>query len=465
MSKNILMLFISEAGGRLIGFFTTIYLARNLSVDGFGIVNIGLTVFAYTLLFGSQWLNIYGTRQVAAGENANFIGRFVSLRFVVSFIVFILTIILTYLFIEDTIIVFVIVLFVFSIFPNIFFLDWYFQGKENLFPVSVGRLLISAVYLFSLLLFFSRSHNLTWVPASFLIGNTIGVAFVLYWFRKEGNPSADGLVPSFSLKNSYSLFKKSLHLSSASVISQVNVNLPIIIIGLVLSATEAGIFSAASKLVFFFLLLDRFFYSLYFPAVTRVFQESSERLAEVVSFVLRIALLVIIPVTVGGIMLSEPIIRLIFGNDYQDASLVFQILIGYFTTTILNSIYGYGLVAIKQEKLYSKIIALSLIVYLFSTLIFTYLFGVVGTAAGVVVSEFVVLVCFRFAFGKFVQVNFFRYILKVFPALLVMIIVIYFTSHNLLLSIPAAASSYLLIIVGTGGISKSDLQTLKEKIL
>ncbi|MBU1298387.1 MAG: oligosaccharide flippase family protein [Bacteroidetes bacterium] len=461
LSKNILLLFVSEAGSRLIGFFTTIYLARNLSVDGFGIVNIGLTVFAYALLFGSQWLNIYGTRQIAAGEKINFIGRFVSLRFVVSFIVFILTIILTYLFIEDTIIVFVIVLFVFSIFPNIFFLDWYFQGKENLFPVSVGRLLISAVYLFSLLLFFSRSHNLTWVPASFLIGNTIGVAFVLYWFRKEGNT----LVPSFSLKNSYSLFKKSLHLSSASVISQVNVNLPIIIIGLVLSATEAGIFSAASKLVFFFLLLDRFFYSLYFPAVTRVFQESSERLSEVVSFVLRIALIVIIPVTVGCILLSEPIIRLIFGNDYQDASLVFQILIGYFTATILNSIYGYGLVAIKQEKLYSKIIALSLIVYLFSTLIFTYLFGVIGTAAGVVVSEFVVLVCFRFAFGKFVQVNFFRYILKVFPALLVMIIVIYFTSHNLLLSIPAAALTYLMITVAAGGISKSDLQTLKEKIL
>jgi O-antigen/teichoic acid export membrane protein len=455
------MLFISEAGGRLIGFFTTIYLARNLSVDRFGIVNIGLTVFAYALLFGSQWLNIYGTRRIAAGEKSNFIGRFISLRFVVSFIVFILTIILTYLFVEDTIIVSVIVLFVFSIFPNIFFLDWYYQGKENLFPVSIGKLLISIVYLLALLFLFSNLPNLIWVPVSFLIANSIGVAFVLYRFRIEGN----SLIPSFSLNNSYQLFKESFNLSSASVVSQINFNLPIIIIGLTLSTTEVGIFSAANKLVIFLLLLDRFFYSLYFPAVTRVFQESSERLSEVVSFVLRIALLVIIPVTVGGIMLSEPIIRLIFGNDYQDASLVFQILIGYFTTTILNSIYGYGLVAIKQEKLYSKIIALSLIVYLFSTLIFTYLFGVVGTAAGVVVSEFVVLVCFRFAFGKFVQVNFFCYILKVFPALLVMIIVIYFTSHNLLLSIPAAASSYLLIIVATGGISKSDLQTLKEKIL
>ncbi len=455
------MLFVSEAGGRIIGFFTTIYLARNLSVDGFGIINIGLTIFAYALLFGSQWLNIYGTRQIAAGEKTNFIGKFISLRSLISFIILILTIILTYLLVADTTIVCVIVLFVLSILPNIFFLDWYYQGKENLFPASIGKLLISIVYLLALIFLFSKSANLIWVPVSFLIANTIGVAFVLYRFRIEGN----SLVTSISLNNSYQLFKESFSLSSASVVSQINFNLPIIIIGLLLSTTDVGIFSAANKLVIFLLLLDRFFYSLYFPTITRVFQESVEKLAEIISFVIRITLIIIIPVMVGCILLSQPIISLIFGNGYQDASLIFQILIGFFTATILNSIYGYGLVAIGQEKLYSKIIAFSLIVNLSSIYILTNLFGVVGTAIGVVISEFVVLVCFKFTFGKFVQVELFRYILKAIPAVIVMIIVVYFTSQNLFLSIPAAALTYFLITVAAGGISKCDLQTLKEKFL
>ena len=155
LTKNFLLLIITEGGSRLFGFFTTIYLARNLSVSDFGIINIGITIFAYALLFGSQWLNIYGTHRVAAGSLNNFVKGILHTKIILSFLVLIIINLFAYFFISNLETYNVVFLFTLSIIPNIFFLDWFFQGKENLFPVSVGKLIVSSVYLFFLFILFS----------------------------------------------------------------------------------------------------------------------------------------------------------------------------------------------------------------------------------------------------------------------------------------------------------------------
>jgi O-antigen/teichoic acid export membrane protein len=125
LPKNILSVGLSEGLSRLLGFFTTIYLARMLDVKGFGMINIGLTVFAYALLFGSQWLNLYGTRRIAAGENNSFVKSFFSLRLILSLSIITVVVLFSVLFIKDQYLVILVSLFVLSVLPNAINLDWY----------------------------------------------------------------------------------------------------------------------------------------------------------------------------------------------------------------------------------------------------------------------------------------------------------------------------------------------------
>jgi O-antigen/teichoic acid export membrane protein len=462
LPKNILSIGLSEALSRLLGFFTTIYLARVLDVKGFGMINIGLTVFAYALLFGSQWLNLYGTRKIAAGENNGFVKNFLSLRLIFSFSIAAVVALCSVIFIKDEELAILIYLFALSVIPNAINLDWYFQGRENLFPISFGRVLTSVGYLALLVILFSYSFHNLFVPVSFFVGNTLGVLYIWFYFLR--NPEKIDF--SFSIAGSYGIFTKAFRLSFASVLTQVNVNIPILAISMLMTVTDVGVFSAASKLVFFLLIADRLLYSIYFPVVTRIFTQTPDQLSEVISFVIRISLVLVLPVAVICVFMADDLINLIYGTKYLMAATTLKILVWYFCVTILNSILGYALVAINKEKIYSKVVIYSTPIFLLLILMFTFLASVNGVAFAVVLYELMLLSIFKYYLKRSVSIPMFGHLLKIIPALVFLAaILIVLQPVNILLSLIAGFVLYFLVAYIMKAVSKSDLKMLKEKLL
>lgn len=462
LPKNILSIGLSETLSRLLGFFTTIYLARALDVKGFGMINIGLTVFAYALLFGSQWLNLYGTRRIAVGENNGFVKSFFNLRLILSFSIVAIVVLFSVFFIKDWQLAILVSLFALSVIPNAINLDWYFQGRENLFPISFGRVLTSVGYLVSLIILFSYSFQHLFVPVSFFVGNTLGVLFIWFYFIRK----PEKVDFSLSIAGSYSILKKAFSLSFASVLTQVNVNIPILAISMLMTVTDVGVFSAASKLVFFLLIADRLFYSIYFPAVTRIFSQTPDQLSEVISFVIRISLVLVLPVAVICVFLADDLINLIYGTKYLLAANVLKILVWYFCFTILNSILGYALVAINKEKIYSKVVIYSTPIYLLLIIMVTFFAGVNGAAFSVVLYELMLLSIFKYHLKKSVNIPMFGHLSKIIPALAFLAaIIIVLQPVNILLSLIVGFFLYILVAYAMKAVLKSDLKMLKEKLL
>jgi O-antigen/teichoic acid export membrane protein len=80
----------------------------------------------------------------------------------------------------------------------------------------------------------------------------------------------------FEPKEWISIAKESFPLGIGNVMGSLTVNLAPIVIGILLSNTDVGIFSAASKMVFFLLMFDRVFAQLLLPAATRFHSDSME---------------------------------------------------------------------------------------------------------------------------------------------------------------------------------------------
>lgn len=461
VSKNILSLAISEGGSRLIGFFTTVYLVHSLSMHDFGLISIAIAVFGYALIFAAHWFNTYGIRQVASGTNNWFVGNVISLRLFLALVILIIVSIISILIVADFRLTILIIYFTISIIPGALFLDWYFQGKENLLPVSISKLIISVTYLLFLLLLVNY-NSINVVPLSFLIANVAGVIFTFVWFYKKY-----GII-KFKIKLSSwnGIIKESFAVSFASTLAQLNMNLPVLVVGIILTASDVAIFNVASKLVFVLLIADRLFYSIYFPAITRIYAQNQNRISEILNFVLRSLVIFIFPLSLFCILAAEPLINLIFGTQYINSIIIFQVLIGYFLITMMNSVLGYTLVAIKQEKMFARTIYLGTAANIILVLLLTYLFGLPGTAIAIVTAELLILISFKLSIKKFVEVDIINYIFKELPALAAMGLTIYYTiTYNATIAIIAGLLIYSVLIYLFKCVEKSDFVKIKELLL
>lgn len=427
----------------------------------FGLISIAIAVFGYALLFAAHWFNTYGVRQVASGTGNEFVGNFISLRLFLSFLIFIIVSIISIMAVADNRLSSLIIYFTISIIPGAIFLDWYFQGKEDLLPVSISKLIISAVYLLLLLLLLNHNSIMV-VPVSFLFANVAGFVFTFVWFySKYGN-----IKLSISISRWKNIIKESFSISFAATLAQLNVNLPLLVVGIILTASDVAIFNVASKLVFVLLIADRLFYSIYFPAITRIYSQNQNRISEILNFVLRWLVLFIFPLSLFCFIAAENLIKLVFGIQYTNSIVIFRILIGYFLITMMNSVLGYTLVAIKQEKYFARTIYFGTIANIIITIFMTYSFSLIGTAISLVIVELFLLIVFKLYLNKFVEVDIINYIFKEMPALAAMGLTIYYTiTYNVVISIIAGLIVYSVLIYMFKCVYKSDIVKIKELLL
>ncbi|MCX6136567.1 MAG: oligosaccharide flippase family protein, partial [Ignavibacteriales bacterium] len=140
-----------------------------------------------------------------------------------------------------------------------------------------------------------------------------------------------------------------------SLLSQIVLSLPIILLGLFASVRNVGDFSAAWKITFFLLAVDRAVYLLFYPLVARTFAERPDALPVLLNRILRYTMLALVPLSIGLAVTSRPLVLFVFGDGFSSAAPMLHLLSLYFFFTVLNSIFGYALIAVGGEKRYSYV--------------------------------------------------------------------------------------------------------------
>lgn len=460
LTKNIFFISFGELSSRILNFVTTIFLIRIFTVEEFGNISIATAVFSYAVLISVHWFNTFGVKKIAAGENGNFLSEFTSIRFVLSIIVLMLISVFLLFSNFNSELKYLIFLFSLSLIPNAYFFDWYFMGKETLKPVAFGKLIFATTYLLFLVLFIVLTNDVVNVGLAFLFGNIISALYFLYYFYKDKK-----ILPSLSFQNSLQILKESFPLSSAAVLSQMSANLPILLIGLFLGTADTGIFAAAYKLVFFLLILDRFYYSIFFPALMRIYKFESNTTENLLNSALKINFVFILFIFSILLLNARELLLLIFGINYQDSVVLFQLLLVYFVFTMLNSMISFGLIANNEEKFYSKTVTFSILLNLILMFILIKIYGLIGPALAVGIVEIIIFVTLFLRLKKFVQLKITKYIFQVVLLNSILVIIgVLFDYHGIMLSVIISTLIYSIGIVLFRIITKEDLSIFKEKL-
>lgn len=460
ISKNLLAVFFSDGITRIIGFAATVYIARLLAVEGFGLINFGLAFISYALLFANPGLTVIGAREVAKdASDRRFIEEVLGLRLLLALAVFIVLIAGTLFIAHEGTARQIILVYSITLFPFALLLEFVFQGREEMVYIGISRILQYAVYLVIIIIFVRSTRDILIVPLSFVIGYIVSALFLLFIYVNKYRSFRF----HFSLSRWRLILAASIPVGLAIIFNQVTISLPPIVLGLFKTSYHVGVFSAAYKVVFTLLIIERVFYYVFFPVLSRQYADSPEKLKSNFSFLTRFLFALTIPLSFGGLVLAPGVVDFIFGQAFHEATNVLRVLLLYFMIVPINTIYGYGLIAIDREKQFSRIITVTAVISGVLIVLLGWQFGFYGAALALLISESLSIYLMHRALKRVVQFESVRHTLKPLAAAIVMVVVLYLVqSWHLLTAIVAGVSVYLAVFYLIRGFTLEDLMNIRK---
>jgi O-antigen/teichoic acid export membrane protein len=455
LSKNLLSLFSADIARRLLGFISVAYLARVLGTEGFGAINLGFAVLAYVMVLSAAGFPTLGTKKIAQGELPELIGSVIGSRLIATMIMLLVVAFAVLTAVQNATIAWLIILFSCAVLPQIFFVDWFFQGKETLGIVSAARVMQAVVYLAVVLVFVRTINDIMWVAVGSIAGECMASALLFIRFRV--------LHPGIHIriKPSLHLLKQSMPLAVGIVLATVAINYPSIALGIFTTTSNVGIYSAASKLVYFLLMGDRILVLLLFPASARKYSDSPEIFNRMLTDAMRWILIISLPVAVGGILIASKLIAIIYGAEYSSSITVFQVFIWYFFITMLHTVYSAGLIGVDGEKSYGKIMLVTAFVYLGTVTAGVCFFGAIGAAFGVVIAECISVLLMKRALQRIIPLCPPEKIVRViFSVAIMAVCVAAVLPYGLLWGILSGISCYSFMLLLLRAVVWNDVKTL-----
>ncbi len=454
--RNAGYLFAGEAASRVFGFLTTAVLARRLGVDGFGQVGFAAAVTAYGVVFTDLGLMTVGTRSVAQDRSlaGELVGSVVPLRLLLSLAAAAAMVLIALVLPKPAAVKWLLVLYAGAVIIQSVLFEWVFIGSEKMGFVSLSRVVTNCAYFALALALVRNSGDVLLVPVAFGLATLLG-ALVLFF----------AYVPRFGLPRLRfgptrwrELLKSAWPIGASSLLTQLHVNLGLVLLGLTATFQQTGIYNSAYGLVLFLLTLDRVFYTVFFPVVSRFIKNQPGRLAELVGTAARMILVLSIPFCVGAFVLARPILDAVFSSRYGGAFPVLRILVWFLPLSMFSSLAGYTLLAAGNERQFLRNTAIGVGAAVVFNLVAVPLAGSTGAALAMVAGEAALLVLMGKGLLDMVKPKLGLRTLAPLAAAAAMAVVVYLLrAMNLFGCIGFGALTYSVFLLLLRGITADDI--------
>ena len=457
IAKNTFWLSFSQLSRKVIKFAVIIYAARVLGVEGYGVFSYAIGLAGFLAIFSDIGTNGLLVRDFSA--EGKILQRNLSTFLYIKLVLISISVLL--------------ILFVAPIFTNIpeaiplisiIAILMAFDGLKD-FTIAIVRatermeleagidiLTNIATLTFSVLALLTLKSSMS-LAIAFTIGSGIGLAFSVFLLREHF-----GYIWKYFDKG---LAKKILinawPFALMGLLGTIMTSTDIVMLGWLKDAKAVGLYSAAIKPVQAIYLISGILAIATLPKISRFTKGDKSRARNILERSISSLFLIGIPLTAGGIMLGEKIITTIYGIEYLNSSLIFQILLITILAVFPMNMIANLILAYNKQKKFISPLAIAAIGNVILNIVMIPIYGIIGAAIATVLTQFFAIAMIWIKMKRINHFSVLPYMGKILLATALMIVAtttMRFMSVNFLINIILSALLYF-----------SFLKILKEPLL
>ncbi|MGI8620142.1 MAG: flippase [Gemmatimonadaceae bacterium] len=368
----------------------TVYLARVLRAEAFGIFGFALAALACLTAVVDGGFTVLGTRDVARDRSAvrALVSAIVSIRLVLAAAAFVLLL----GFIAGTdlqpVVRRALLWSSLSVISTAFLLDWVFYGLGEVRAISAAAVMKAAVFLGIVLLAVHEPSDVWAAVVAQVIGELVAAGWLwAVYVRRFGS-----VARSVDWGAWFHRWRQALPISVGQILRAVNYWFGIIVIGLWLDPAAVGQYTSAQKLMLFLLGFASLYFLTYLPLIAGALQRDPGEVGQIISKSFSLTVSLTLPIAFGGTVLADEIVRFIYGPDYAASTLPFRILIWVLPLVIASAHFRNTVLAANLQRVDLGCVILSAVANVVANLALVPTFGAVGAAIAMTISEATLLV-------------------------------------------------------------------------
>jgi len=402
LRRNFLTLLSGNVLSAVAALATSIWLARVLGPEGFGLLGFGSAVVAYFALLVAFGSDLWGARTIASKRySAPMIaGRILGLRIWLLIFGLVLFLVLQQTLRFDHIEKSVLWIQILSILAVPLSLDYFFQGIQRQTNNAVRQTCQAGLYFVLIFLFVRSSSDLISAATAQTVSVIIPtlVIFILSYKRYKLFP------PDFSLKRLMGSMKRVVPFSISAFVNTVFFTIDILMLGFLTSNTEVGLYVVGVRLILAALAPAGLIFAVGFPKLSET--RLSER-ASHLRLYSTILGLVAVSGCVVGLSMPSTVIGVIFGEEFRHAVPVFFIQVIIILVVYARMAPGAGLSSWGLQKVHARATSVAALINILLNAILIPNHGAAGAAIATLFSQIILLGLFSFELRRHTKISVF----------------------------------------------------------
>jgi O-antigen/teichoic acid export membrane protein len=386
IAKNSLVLQVARTSSMAMGLFYTIYMARYLGTEGYGMISFALALAGIFSIFADFGLTTLTTREVSkdtsrSGEYFSQIAL-IKLPLVITASLIIIILISVFGYPEKTVRVvsLITISFVFSSFIGLF--NSIFQAHQEMEFISIGTVLYSLVLLTGTLIAINYRMDITAFALLYCIANMIVLAYCTAIYLRKRFKFNVHFSPEFCKR----AIIEAWPMGAMALCIVIYFRISTVILSIVKGEAAVGIYSAAYTLSEMTTLVPGIFVASIFPIISKYYGKRTsfnfvyERSVKYLCYMaLPMALIVMI--------WSGPIISLVYGDAFSGSTTALQILIWAAAIMYVTMVIGTVFVSANLQMANMNITIATAILNIALNLLLIPTYGYVGASFITIVTE------------------------------------------------------------------------------
>lgn len=188
------------------------------------------------------------------------------------------------------------------------------------------------------------------------------------------------------------LIREGLPVGAGLVLRRISWYLDIFILSALSTASSVGLFSAAFRIIQMINVIPFTLSIPVFPVFSRLALESKDRVFAIYVRVLKVFVLISLPIATWLFILGPQITIAVFGDAYQPAGEVLQIMGPMVVFLFLNGLYVHIFSALDKQSYFMRAVGIAVTVNVVLDIALIPLWGILGAALATLISEFVLFI-------------------------------------------------------------------------